>query len=69
MTIIKRKIIAISTPPTKVRAKQRASVHLEKKQRAQTYEAPQTGCPDFGPAGFDFSEDEAGRVLSGRRRV
>jgi hypothetical protein len=63
MTISKRKIVAISTSLAKVRAKQRASVHFEKKPGAETYEAPQTGCPDPGPAGFDFSEDDAGRAM------
>jgi hypothetical protein len=67
MTIIKRNIVAISTSPTKVQAKQRASVHLHKKLRADAYEAPKTGCPDPGPAGFDFSEDEARRVLKSER--
>jgi len=63
MTIIKRKIVAIGTSPTKVRAKQRASVHFQKKLRAEAYEALKTGCPDPGPAGFEFSEDEARRIL------
>jgi hypothetical protein len=63
MSIIKHKIIAISTLPTKPRAKQRASVHLQKKLRADAHEAPKTGCPDPGLAGFDFSEDDAGRVM------
>ena len=67
MTIIKRKIVSIGTSPTKVRAKQRDSVHLHEKLRTDAYEAPKTGCPDPGPAGFDFSEDEAKRVLKSER--
>ena len=66
MTIIKRKIDAISTSPTKVRTKQRDLTHLQKKLRADAYEAPKTGCPDPGPAGFDFSDDEARRVLKSK---
>ena len=60
MTIIKRKIVAISTSPNKVRPKQ---LELQKKLRADAYAALKTECPDPGPAGFDFSEDEATRVL------
>jgi hypothetical protein len=67
MTIIKRRIVAIGSSPTKVRAKQRASVHLQKKLRADSHEPPKTGGPDPGPSGFDFLEDEANRVLKGER--
>jgi hypothetical protein len=66
MTIINRKIGAISTSRTKL-AKQRDSVHLQKKLRGDAYEAPKTGCPEPGPAGFDFSEEEARRVLKSER--
>ena len=67
MTIIKRRIVAIGTSPTKVPAKPRASVHLQKKLRADSHETPKTGCPDPGPSGFDFSVDEANRILKSER--
>jgi hypothetical protein len=66
MTTKKRKIVAISASPTKVRVKQQASVG-PKESCAETKPTVHPDCSDPGPAGFDFSEDEAERALTSYR--
>lgn len=67
MTIVQHRITAISTSPVRLLAQLRDLVHLILMNRAGmacTDEAHSARCVDPGPSGFNFSEDEAGRVLN-----
>ncbi len=64
---IKKQIVGISTSPTKVRVKQQTLVSPKNKLRVVTKPTAHPDCSDPGPAGFDFSEDEAERALTSYR--
>jgi hypothetical protein len=69
MTIVQHPITAISTSPVRLLAQLRESGHLRNRAEgaermgACTDEPHSTTCVDPGPSGFDFSDDEAKRVL------
>lgn len=64
---IKKRIVGISTSPTKVLVKQQTLVSPKNKFCVVTKPTEHPDCSDPGPAGFDFSEDEAERVLTSYR--
>jgi hypothetical protein len=62
MTIARHYLTAISTSPARLIAQLRGLAD----RGACTDEAQSVRCLDPGPSGFDFSEDEARRVLRER---
>jgi hypothetical protein len=73
MTIIQNRITAISASGVRLLAQLREYGHRGNRTEvaapveAFTDEARSTTCADPGPAGFDFSEDEARLVLKSER--
>jgi hypothetical protein len=68
MTIVQHRITAISTSPIRLLAQLREFGHLRNRAEvARTDEPPSARCVDPGPSGFNFSEDEARRVLKRER--
>ena len=69
MTIVQNRITAISTFGVRLLAQLREYGHRANRTEvaapveALADQARSAGCPDPGPAGFDFSEDEAKRVM------
>lgn len=64
MTIARHPKTAISTTPRRLLGRREDFAEL----RARTDAEQSVGCVDPGPSGFDFSEDEAKRVLKGQSR-
>jgi hypothetical protein len=66
MTIAHNEIMAVSTSGVRLLAQLRGYGHRAKQTEvaepveASPDQARSTGCADPGPAGFDFSEDDAG---------
>ena len=73
MTIVQNRITAISTSGARLLAQLRQYSHRANRTdvaaptEALSDQARSPRCPDPGPAGFDFSEDETERVLTSDR--